>query len=114
MTIKTENREAYLTIIYPCIPTIPRYGYTVCTVCQNPIPYEPVLPVLETPRVLPYLCGTLKGTPRELGKGRGTLSCYLVYKRMTQHVLGVRAFGPERMGIGPYCAQSTLRLERSG
>ena len=49
-----------LTIIYPCIPTIMQYGYKVChSVLKSSIIPEPMLPILETLWVFPYLCGTL-------------------------------------------------------
>jgi hypothetical protein len=59
MTIKAENSEAYLIIKYPCHTrnTAVRVHGIRGVPKSNTIP-EPVVPVLETPRVLPYPYGT--------------------------------------------------------
>ena len=46
--------------IYPCIPAMPQYGYTVChDVPKSTTVPVPALPILENLRVFPYLCRTL-------------------------------------------------------
>ena len=46
--------------IYPCIPAIPQYGYTVCHgVPKSTTVPVPALPILENPRVFLYPCQTL-------------------------------------------------------
>ena len=46
--------------MYPYIPAIPRYGYTVCRgVPKSTTVPVPALPVSENPRVFPYLCQSL-------------------------------------------------------
>jgi hypothetical protein len=57
---KIANSGIRLTIIYPCIPVIPRVRVAVCRGMpkSNTVPV-PATPVLETPRVFPYPCQTL-------------------------------------------------------
>ena len=63
MTIKIENTEAHLTVIYPCIPVIPRVRVVVCHgVPKSSTEPVPALPVLEAPQVNLYPCETLSLT----------------------------------------------------
>ena len=54
---KVSKNDFHSTIIYPYIPAIPWYGYTVCHgVPKSTTVPVPVVPVLETPQVFLYLC----------------------------------------------------------
>ena len=59
--LKTVKKNVtHPTVIYPYIPAIPQYRYTVCRgVPKSTTVPVPTLPILENPRVFLYPCLTL-------------------------------------------------------
>jgi hypothetical protein len=92
--IKIANNEAHLTIIYPCIPMILQVRVMVCHgVPKSTTIPVPAIPVLETPRVYPYLYETLHVTilrdaavVEMMSSGRSLMRTTLAWSQILNHV----------------------------
>jgi hypothetical protein len=129
---QSNKNYAHSVLIYPWIPVIPWYGYTVCHGVPNTktVPV-PVVPVTRSPRVFPYPWRTLQiiyfNIPRDIDHIRLlNLSWWdsiaFLYSRgfrialwtiLTRHLMFIPNIHPSDRGwcpVGPECASGSVGM----